>query len=67
VIDKLTGVTLGWTHEVKMKSKVGHGQEKDYVVALLLVSRLSFEKGAHFLQLEHTRKQLCDSAAWRRP
>jgi hypothetical protein len=67
VIDKLTGVTLGWTHEVKMKSKVGHGQEKDYVVALLLVSRFSFEKGAHFLQLEHTRKQLCDSAAWRRP
>ncbi|KAJ7349461.1 hypothetical protein DFH08DRAFT_865461 [Mycena albidolilacea] len=36
VIDKLTGVTLGWTHEVKMKSKVGHGQEKDYVVALFL-------------------------------
>jgi hypothetical protein len=37
VVDKLTGVVLGWTHEVKMKSKVGHGQEKDYVVALLFV------------------------------
>ncbi|KAJ7715952.1 hypothetical protein DFH07DRAFT_862545 [Mycena maculata] len=36
VMDKLTGVVLGWTHEVKMKSKVGHGQEKDYVVALFL-------------------------------
>ncbi|KAJ7109138.1 hypothetical protein C8R44DRAFT_801753 [Mycena epipterygia] len=36
VVDKLTGVVLGWTHEVKMKSKVGHGQEKDYVVALFL-------------------------------
>ncbi|KAJ7285600.1 hypothetical protein C8J57DRAFT_1285304 [Mycena rebaudengoi] len=30
VVDKLTGVTLGWTHEVKMKSK------RDYVVALFL-------------------------------
>jgi hypothetical protein len=37
VVDKLTGVVLGWTHEVKMKSRVGHGQEKDYVVALLFV------------------------------
>ncbi|KAJ7470520.1 hypothetical protein FB451DRAFT_1253977 [Mycena latifolia] len=36
VVDKLTGVVLGWTHEVKMKSRVGHGQEKDYVVALFL-------------------------------
>ncbi|KAJ7632403.1 hypothetical protein FB45DRAFT_1146284 [Roridomyces roridus] len=36
VMDKLTGVILGWTHEVKMKSKVGHGQEKEYVVALFL-------------------------------
>ncbi|KAJ7273467.1 hypothetical protein B0H12DRAFT_493547 [Mycena haematopus] len=36
VMDKLTGVTLGWTHEVKMKSKVGRGEEKDYVVALFL-------------------------------
>ncbi|KAJ7684924.1 hypothetical protein DFH06DRAFT_1156894 [Mycena polygramma] len=36
VVDKLTGVVLGSTHEVKMKSKVGHGQEKDYVVALFL-------------------------------
>ncbi|KAJ7098150.1 hypothetical protein B0H15DRAFT_773252 [Mycena belliarum] len=36
VVDKLTSVVLGWTHEVKMKSRVGHGQEKDYVVALFL-------------------------------
>ncbi|KAJ7219050.1 hypothetical protein GGX14DRAFT_434369 [Mycena pura] len=36
LVDKLTGVTLGWTHEVRMKSKVGHNQEKDYVVALFL-------------------------------
>ncbi|KAJ7172723.1 hypothetical protein C8R46DRAFT_1162085 [Mycena filopes] len=36
VVDKLTNVVLGSTHEVKMKSKVGHGQEKDYVVALFL-------------------------------
>ncbi|KAF8212489.1 hypothetical protein K438DRAFT_1567476 [Mycena galopus ATCC 62051] len=36
VVDKLTGVTLGSTYEVKMKSKVGHGQEKEYVVALFL-------------------------------
>lgn len=35
VKDRLTGVTLGWTHEVKMKSKVGHQEEKEYVVALL--------------------------------
>jgi hypothetical protein len=35
--DKLTGITLGSTHEVKMKSKVGNGQEKEYVVATLLV------------------------------
>ena len=35
--DKLTGITLGSTHEVKMRSKVGNGQEKEYVVATLLV------------------------------
>ena len=35
--DKLTGITLGSTHEVKMKSKVGDGKEKEYVVATLLV------------------------------
>ena len=35
--DKLTGVVLGSTHEVKMKSKVGEGQEKEYVVATLSV------------------------------
>ena len=38
--DKLTGITLGSTHEVKMKSKVGEGVEKEYVVATLLVSCL---------------------------
>ena len=37
VKDKLTGITLGSTHEVKMKSKVGDGQQKEYVVATLLV------------------------------
>ncbi|KAK7023770.1 band 7 domain-containing protein [Favolaschia claudopus] len=36
VVDKLTGVVLGWTHEVKMQSKVGKGAERDYVVALFL-------------------------------
>lgn len=35
--DKLTGITLGSTHEVKMRSKVGDGKEKEYVVATLLV------------------------------
>ena len=35
--DKLTGIILGSTHEVKMKSKVGNGQEKEYVVATLSV------------------------------
>ena len=38
--DKLTGIILGSTHEVKMKSKVGNGLEKEYVVATLLVSCL---------------------------
>ncbi|GLB35293.1 putative prohibitin homologues [Lyophyllum shimeji] len=36
VKDRVTGVTLGWTHEVKMKSKVGPGEEKEYVVATFL-------------------------------
>ncbi|KAJ7135020.1 hypothetical protein C8R43DRAFT_1021950 [Mycena crocata] len=36
VKDPLTGVILGYTSEVKMKSKVGHGTEKEYVVALFL-------------------------------
>lgn len=35
--DKLTSVTLGWTHEVKMKSKVSGKEEKEYVVATLYV------------------------------
>ena len=35
--DKLTGIILGSTHEVKMKSKVGDGLVKEYVVATLLV------------------------------
>jgi regulator of protease activity HflC (stomatin/prohibitin superfamily) len=34
--DKLTGITLGSTHEVKMRSKVGDGKEKEYVVATFL-------------------------------
>ncbi|KAF6764910.1 hypothetical protein DFP72DRAFT_799328 [Ephemerocybe angulata] len=34
--DKLTGVTLGWTHEVKMRSKVSSREEKEYVVATFL-------------------------------
>ena len=39
--DKLTGIILGSTHEVKMKSRVGGGLEKEYVVATLLVFSLS--------------------------
>lgn len=35
VKDKLTGVTLGSTHEVKMKSNVEGHQQKEYVVATL--------------------------------
>jgi hypothetical protein len=35
VKDRITGVTLGWTHEVKMKSKTSSNTEKEYVVALL--------------------------------
>ncbi|KAF8969857.1 hypothetical protein BDZ97DRAFT_2055545 [Flammula alnicola] len=36
VKDKLTGVILGSTHEVKMNSKVGGQQQKEYVVATFL-------------------------------
>ncbi|KAI0783708.1 band 7 domain-containing protein [Abortiporus biennis] len=36
VKDGITGATLGWTHEVTMKSKTGHGGEKEYVVATFL-------------------------------
>ncbi|TFK42936.1 hypothetical protein BDQ12DRAFT_677046 [Crucibulum laeve] len=36
VKDKLTGVVLGSTHEVKMKSKVSGRDEKEYVVATFL-------------------------------
>jgi hypothetical protein len=36
VKDRLTGVTLGWTHEVKMKSKVSSNEVKEYVVATFL-------------------------------
>jgi len=35
VKDKVTNLTLGHTHEVRMKSKVGNGLERDYVVATL--------------------------------
>jgi hypothetical protein len=35
VKDRLTGIVLGSTHEVMMKSKVGNGNMKDYVVATL--------------------------------
>lgn len=35
VKDRLTGVTLGWTHEVKMTSRVGDAEEREYVVATL--------------------------------
>jgi hypothetical protein len=37
VKDRITGVTLGSTYEVAMRSRTGHGQEKDYIVALLYV------------------------------
>ena len=35
VKDNVTNLVLGSTHEVKMKSKVGNHQEKEYVVATL--------------------------------
>ncbi|TFK87557.1 hypothetical protein K466DRAFT_586278 [Polyporus arcularius HHB13444] len=34
--DRITGVVLGWSHEVTMKSSTGSGGDKDYVVALFL-------------------------------
>ncbi|KAG6894986.1 hypothetical protein C0992_003650 [Termitomyces sp. T32_za158] len=37
VKDRLTGVTLGWTHEVKMKSRISAHEEREYVVATLSV------------------------------
>jgi hypothetical protein len=40
VHDRLTGVVLGSTHEVKMRSKTGAEQEKEYVVATLYVKLL---------------------------
>ncbi|KAG6829664.1 hypothetical protein H0H92_003907 [Tricholoma furcatifolium] len=36
VKDRLTGVILGWTHEVKMKSRVSAHENKEYVVATFL-------------------------------
>jgi len=36
VKDRLTGVILGWTHEIKMKSQIGAGHVQDYVVATFL-------------------------------
>ncbi|KAF5365772.1 hypothetical protein D9758_003153 [Tetrapyrgos nigripes] len=36
VRDPVTGSTLGWTHEVKMKSSVNAKEQRDYVVALFL-------------------------------
>lgn len=36
VTDPLTEITLGWTHEVKMKSAIGAGGSKEYVVATFL-------------------------------
>lgn len=35
VKDKVTGLILGHTHEVRMRSKVGNSQEREYVVATL--------------------------------
>ena len=37
VKDRVTGATLGWSYEVKMKSVTGTKKEEDYVVALLYV------------------------------
>ncbi|KIJ08381.1 hypothetical protein PAXINDRAFT_172956 [Paxillus involutus ATCC 200175] len=34
--DTVTGAVLGWTHEVKMRSRVGAGGDQEYVVALFL-------------------------------
>jgi len=38
VKDRLTGVILGWTHEIKMKSQIGAGKEQEYIVATLYAS-----------------------------
>lgn len=38
VKDQVTKLVLGSTHEVKMRSKVGHQLEKEYVVATLYVN-----------------------------
>lgn len=35
VKDRITGATLGWTHEVKMKSRINSKEEREYVVATL--------------------------------
>lgn len=35
--DRITNVVLGWSHEVKMKSRTGSGHAEEYVVALLYV------------------------------
>lgn len=42
VKEQSTGVTLGWTHEVSMKSKMG-STTKEYVMATLFVILLLFE------------------------
>nr|GAT61265.1 predicted protein [Mycena chlorophos] len=36
VVDRLTNITLGWTHEVRMQSNVGGGGRQDFVVATFL-------------------------------
>ncbi|EJD06172.1 band 7 domain-containing protein [Fomitiporia mediterranea MF3/22] len=36
VKDRVTGATLGWSHEVRMRSRTGSGKEQEYVVALFL-------------------------------
>lgn len=38
VKDPVTNSSLGWTQEVKMKSMLSSGEEKDYVVATLYVN-----------------------------
>ena len=69
VKDKLTGVVLGWTHEVKMKSKIGNAQEKEYVVATLYDVSTGFSvsqpTNSLFTQLEHSCQQLCYFATGR--
>jgi len=36
VKDRVTNATLGWTHEVRMRSQVGAGKAQEYIVALFL-------------------------------